>query len=477
MVHWYHLAVAIGKGPTNSTWDGSACDGTVSFPDLGRDPFNGSAPVILYGPACGKPVAGVVDTGLRTRSRTGVGDAPRVEVALPQDANDPYLTTWEKTQPGPVVFEGTPCSFPGRVWRSKIGPYWNMLCSFNGTGCWARYTSSDPRLMRWKLADKSFVRNGHAPYCDAGAMFHRLPGSPLSGGGPTHVINANTGSAFQFGRYDEQNETMVVMGTTVIDSSVAYQWAAAGRNGPDPMTDTGRLLTVAWLSWQGWPGWDGYRTAAISLPREIRWDAPAKQLSSFPVEETALLRNTTFLRPTALGDVPNGGRLITLPIPFGRGGAVDISLSIEVPHGASGGLGIAARAPQGTTQGAALTLQLQRITTPDPSTGVRMVTASFTPLQTAPLVSGTSKPANVTFLLLKGELLEIRLIVDRPIVELFLMSGRAAFTSTDENFRLDATSTHVFDEGSGGGFMIRNASAYGMGCGWAKARPQPVVAY
>lgn len=238
------------------------------------------------------------------------------------------------------------------------------------------------------------------------------------------------------------------------------------------MTDTGRLLTVAWLSWQGWSGWDGYRTAAISLPREIRWDAPAKQLSSFPVEETALLRNTTFLKPTASGDVPNGGR-ITLPIPPGRGGAVDISLSIEVPHGTSGGLGIADRAPQGTTQGAALTLQLQRITTPDPATGVRMVTVSFTPLQTAPLVSGTSKPANTTILLLKGELLEVRLIVDRPIVELFLMGGRAAFTSTDENFRLDATSTHVFNEGSGGGFTIRNASAYGMGCGWAKARPQP----
>ena len=105
MVHWYHLAVAIGKGPGNSTWeDGSACDGTVSFPDLGREPFNGSAPVIMYGPACGKPVATAADADSRlgARSGAGVGDAPRVEVALPQDATDPYLTTWVKTQPGPV---------------------------------------------------------------------------------------------------------------------------------------------------------------------------------------------------------------------------------------------------------------------------------------------------------------------------------------------------------------------------------------
>jgi hypothetical protein len=42
-------------------------------------------------------------------------------------------------------------------------------------------------------------------------------------------------------------------------------------------------------------------------------------------------------------------------------------------------------------------------------------------MQTVPLVSGTSTPANVTFPLLKGELLEVRLVVDRPIVEAFLM--------------------------------------------------------
>jgi hypothetical protein len=41
--------------------------------------------------------------------------------------------------------------------------------------------------------------------------------------GPTHVINANTGSAFQYGTYDENAETMTALGTTVIDSSLAYQ--------------------------------------------------------------------------------------------------------------------------------------------------------------------------------------------------------------------------------------------------------------
>ena len=32
MVHWYHIADALGRGPASSTWDNQgACDGTVSF--------------------------------------------------------------------------------------------------------------------------------------------------------------------------------------------------------------------------------------------------------------------------------------------------------------------------------------------------------------------------------------------------------------------------------------------------------------
>ena len=109
LVHWYHLANALGKGPANSTWDENGpCDGTISFPDLGRGPpFDGSSPVLLYGPDCGKPVAVAAAGGVGASS--GLGDAPRVEVALPQDPADPYLTDWVKTQPGPAVFDGTPC--------------------------------------------------------------------------------------------------------------------------------------------------------------------------------------------------------------------------------------------------------------------------------------------------------------------------------------------------------------------------------
>ena len=58
----------------------------------------------------------------------------------------------------------------------------------------------------------------------------------------------------------------------------------------------------------------------------------------------------------------------------------------------------------GTTDGAALRIRVEHITAPDPLTGARNLTASFTPLQTVP-VSGTSVPANVTVPVLKGEML------------------------------------------------------------------------
>ena len=130
---WFHIADALGRGPKSSTWDDQgACDGTVSFPDLGKPPFDGSTPIIMYGPDCGKPLpkppppppgnsalVESVDPEMKTT------DTPRVEIALPADvASDPYLTNWLKTQPGPVTFDGTPCSFPGRVWKSKVGNYW-----------------------------------------------------------------------------------------------------------------------------------------------------------------------------------------------------------------------------------------------------------------------------------------------------------------------------------------------------------------
>jgi hypothetical protein len=193
---WAHVQDALVAGPHNSSWDHSGpCDGTVSFPDLGVAPYNGSTPIILYGPDCAEglkpppPAAAAVAAAAAAAVGLRLGDAPRVEPATPADPTDPLLREWVKTQPGPVTFEGIPCSFPGRVWKSKVGNYWNMLCSYDvgpptpggHAGPWVRYSSTDPALMKWKLADLNFT-NVHGA-ASAGALFHALPGAPSAAEG------------------------------------------------------------------------------------------------------------------------------------------------------------------------------------------------------------------------------------------------------------------------------------------------------
>jgi hypothetical protein len=266
-----------------------------------------------YGPDCGQPLKPKPPPPPMGALRARVTDTPRVEIALPADvATDPFLTNWVKTQPGPVTFEGTPCSFPGRVWKSKVGDYWNMLCAFGGDpGPWARFTSSDPSLMKWKMADKSFTK-GVDKGCDAGALFHKIPGAPSAG--PTHMIDGpGSGSAFLLGTYDSQQEIMTVTDPQlqVIDHSKAYHWAASGNDGPDPETDTGRLLTAAWIGVKGAP-------SVISLVRSMSWDPAVKQLVTFPVAEYAQLRNATFVEGKAMGAIASGSSVL-LPVPSAAG--------------------------------------------------------------------------------------------------------------------------------------------------------------
>lgn len=240
---WFPLQDALGRSSsTDLPWDShqGPCDGTLSFPDLGTAPFNGSAPVILYGPDCNEPL---------NRSTPGLsaelGDAPRVEVALPEDPSDPLLRLWRKQRPGPVIFEGTPCSFPGNVWRSPAsqgdsdsstgGGVWNMICSMNGHGPWARYTSSTPTLMTWKLADEYFTVSAETGLpqrtrAQSGAFFHPIP-NPKPGG-PTHMINGGTVGPMLLGTYDNVTEKFRInntLGGQILDGSPDFRWGAVGK--------------------------------------------------------------------------------------------------------------------------------------------------------------------------------------------------------------------------------------------------------
>ena len=557
LVHWFHIADALGRGPKASTWDDQgACDGTVSFPDLGKAPYDGTVPILMYGPDCGRDLP-PGEGGLRAGAKSG--DAARIEVCLPKEPESPYVTDWIKTQPGPVHFEGTPCSFPGRVWKSKVGNYWNMLCALNGGAPWVRYTSNDSSLMHWKEADTSFTK-GIDKGAAAGALFHKIPGAPAAG--PTHMINANTGSAFYLGTYDSTKEIMTVTSTLqIIESGKAYNWAASGNDGPDPDTDIGRLLTVAWVSVPWAP-------SVISLVRSMSWDAATKQLVTYPVNEYETLRNATFVSGKSTGAISSGSSF-RLDVPTSAGGALDVLASFNLAAGQSG-FGVAVRSgdvrvevenltktgtgfivnlnffggpvgphpppPQpsglavlpfiafcqtenctmnntdlshGTYQSTHMPAgtdphRCQTMCLADPMCEVWVYVIRGQPAGSGdclfkseahtcpsantkctagrghepighncyhPKPSPPPGPTKATLKVLTGETLDIRVLVDRSVVEIFANKGRAAFVSADNSFHENHTKVALFNSGKAP--VTANVSAFGMGCGWTKTKPTP----
>jgi hypothetical protein len=80
--------------------------------------------------------------------------------------------------------------------------------------------------------------------------------------------------------------------------------------------------------------------------------------------------------------------------------------------------------------------------------------------------------ANGTLIIFKDQThIEIRLVVDRSIVEVFVMSGRAVFTKTfGPHFAPD---THVVVEAAAEHAAVQSAEVWSMGCGWTNAPYQP----
>ena len=587
LTHWYTLPDAL-DGEPNSTWDQDTCDGTVSFPDLGNAPYDGTAPIMLYGPDCGgalpplPPAAGGADVGASS------GDYPRIAIALPAlGATSPLLVNW--TNRSEVSFEGVPCSFPGRVWRSKVGPYFNMLCAWDGRVPWSRYTTTDPTLLTgWKLADKAFATDasGATPAGGgAGALFHRIPGSDDS----LYAINMDVGTTFGVGHYDPKTEKMTLRSDQaghavreVINyGSGNYKWATSG------LSSDGRLLAIAWLDEEECSAnsprgpqprdCNGMRhRSVLSLPREILWDEQAGQLISRPVAELAGLRNASFILNESV-TVEADSRRAFSDIPESAGGALDLQFSFAVPTVVTPqNFGVAVRAARDSLEGA--TVQLMFNVSAATADGSRTVGVADVaqPKHLPPLPTGVSRwmndsdlgmtdynlshhskssgdsaatcqalcdadqrcdgwvwvirtdpgtssgnadcvlkslpwrqcpgvtvhphpcsdrignecritsgvkhagectrhatPNTVSFdvkLLKHEKTLDVRIIVDRPVVEVFVQGGRGAFVAAS-NFSLDHASVHLVNDGATSVEARVNAS--GMACGWASELPTP----
>jgi hypothetical protein len=147
----------------------------------------------------------------------------------------------------------------------------------------------------------------------------------------------------------------------------------------------------------------------LSLVREIVYEASTGKLLSRPVAEYETLRNATLLHEAHLGVLgPGAVAERMLPVPPGLGGALDILLSFDLAaagRGTISGFGVAVRAPPAGAAGAAF------VATFNVSAG----TAAGSGRTVELVVNGV---VSAELPLLHTESVDVRVLVDRPIVEM-----------------------------------------------------------
>jgi hypothetical protein len=179
------------------------------------------------------------------------------------------------------------------------------------------------------------------------------------------------------------------------------------------------------------------------------------------VAEYALLHTATFLSSQVFKLPPESRK--TLAIPQGEGVALDLSLSFHIGKlsAGAGSFGVALRAPPSSTKGAGLVLTFD-VGAAD-AAGTRAVICNTGSVVTSPLPK---------IRVLDGETLDLRVLLDRPILEVVLQGGRVGFIHAQLGLNASSEAVHVFNEGKAQ-IDVVNVTAYGMGCGWTDTLPVP----
>ncbi len=348
LVRWKRLPDALVPNTTNFE-HGADCDGSVSFPP-------GLGPVMMYGPGCG--YHGPDDTS----GRLGLGDAPVVGVALPENASDPELTQWVKSPDAPVSFAATspPCSFAGSVWQN--GDHWSLLCTADGTR--ARYTTPKVRGLAdlagpWSRADATFggIASGGKIGGNSGPAFLPLPPPPSSQQQapqpqerhhPTHILSDGSGSKFSVGTFDRQTEVFSATAQFELDLGT-LGWTAGG------LAEDGRVLLVGWVAGgsdpsanaAGCPTVGGIKVCGVqteSAVRVLSWEVSTQQLLAYPPIEMTRLRNGTLCNQSAVVLKPGAEATVhALPLPNGTGAAIDVEIEIALPAASAPGFSFGVR--------------------------------------------------------------------------------------------------------------------------------------
>lgn len=209
--------------------------------------------------------------------------------------------------------------------------------------------------------------------------------------------------------------------------------------------------------------------------REVAYDPALKTLVSNPVRELVNLRNGTLGSEKDVSVAPGKAHVVAGTGSPADASTSDVVVNVTIPAGAGAagtavGVSVLANVTDGSPFGGVLTVV--NFTAPDPATGTMNAVASIRTLN--PCGSSSAGLVSAIFPILKGEtVLDIRIMVDRSIVEVFVMGGRAVFTKSYNPAVFYIPDTNVAVQAWGAAALTASVDVFSMGCGWTNPPYQP----
>jgi len=410
---WSHLVtkdwVSWKRIPNALTGGSGDWDGSLSV-------LNGK-PVILFD--CTDDTVCVSN---RAADPKVVGDAAIIGVARPVNVSDPFLTLWEKDAHNPIsVSPVGPYAGPSNLWSPRPGVT-NLVMILGGkTGL---YESTDPNLHNWTLVNGDFYSHRGG----GGGLFFPVPGKA-----GLHMLQTDypggpgDGTAlFAIGQYDafKGSFNQTIPGPMALDFSGGMRFFELG------YVFDGRMLQCGWATAAG---------PVSSIVREVSWDDELGILLANPVRELASHRGEQLLQNDVKVIEKNPTILLTGTVST----TLDLELVVTIPDDGS---------PWGMNMGA--------LGTPP---GLIALSGDGKSRAVTVQMGGGKSAAKHSFQLKPGEKsFNLRLLVDKVIVEVFVADGRAVGT-TGVPQGVDATKASITLVATSNPLSIRNINAWNMG--------------
>jgi sucrose-6-phosphate hydrolase SacC (GH32 family) len=442
----------------------------------------------------------VVDCLPPNTTSPGLGDNPFVGIARPADMADANLTKWNKDPKNPVYIQDAnhvqiSRGFAGPSNLFTIGDTINMVMQLGNDI--ARFESADSTLHNWTVADpKWFSSGGRSGHGSTGIMFFALPGagaeageasteeagteagaeaeeaeeagagavslvSPQNKGTLTHMLSGiwpNNNPNYLvgcpwvvMGHYDSASGNFTnTTAAQPLDAGQLVIWSTAHVE-----EDTGRMLYL---------GWFNYGAGCLTAPREIFYDPRLQKLRALPVKELASLRQDV------LGTHQSASATATKPLALFDDTKTSLSFDIEadvtLPSTAVT-FGVAIMASSSADAEVFLKVVVGEST--GTANGLRTVNISTGVPGATPKAPYSYLNATFSFQLPEADTIALRVLADRTTVEVFVGSGRGVITTGVLSPGMqDLTHNKAFIFTEEASLEIKSATAWAMGCGWAR---------